>query len=250
MAKLEDFVNGVINNGIAAKSEHEQEINKLADGIKKEEQNISDTYTEIGKAYYKLNPDDTQGELGKLVKRVNGSNKKIKDSKMKIGELLGFTFCAECGEQVDDDALFCNNCGSKMPVKLMPGMVLCQHCNKAVKKGFRFCTNCGEPMTQETKSGVKKESKKAKAAKKEKEPLKKCPNCGFTTNDPEKDFCDDCGRRLEGGNDDALNAKVEEKKVPTKKVCTNCGFTVFDIETMFCDDCGRRLVEADELEQK
>ena len=73
---------------------------------------------------------------------------------------------------------------------------------------------------------------------------KTCPNCGWETTDMSLMFCDACGRRLEGGEEEEAAAEVE--KVPTKKVCPNCGWSIFDAETMFCDECGRRLEEAAE----
>ncbi|MBR1481521.1 MAG: zinc ribbon domain-containing protein [Ruminococcus sp.] len=236
MPHLDDFIKEVMDNGVDAQAPHQAEIKEMTKVIAAEEASIEGEYEKIGRLYYELHSDRTDGELGKLVAGVNASRKKIRDSKMKIGELFGYTFCEECGEQVDEDALFCNNCGAKMPVKLLPGMVLCKHCNKAVREGIRFCTNCGHSMAEEVV-----EEEPVKTA------LKTCSNCGFTTDDPEMLFCEGCGRRFEDPAEAA--AKAEVPKEPTKKVCTNCGFTIFDADTMFCNDCGRRLVEESELKK-
>ena len=104
--------------------------------------------------------------------------------------------------------------------------LICNNCNKAVREGVRFCTNCGHSMIEEPKPEGKV-----------------CPNCGWTTDDMSINFCDKCGRRLEGGEEE--EEKKEEEKVPTNKVCPNCGWSIFDIETMFCDKCGRRLEVAE-----
>ena len=231
MANLDEFIKGIIDGEIKPEAAHTAEIDSLIKANDTEAEQIEDMYTKIGKKYFELHPNRTDGELGAMVTEVNAAKKRIIDNKMKIGSLLDKNFCECCGEQVDEDALFCNNCGAKMPVKLMPGMVLCKHCNKAVREGIKFCTNCGHSMLEEEKPKA----------------LKECTNCGFTTNDPDKMFCDDCGRRLvmEGG--DPIEEEKEVVKEPTRKVCTNCGFTIFDAETMFCNDCGRRLVEESEL---
>ena len=232
MAHIDEVVKQVMENGLASKTPHEAEIKDLMETIRTEKERITGEYTKIGELYCKLHPKKTDGEIGALVSGVAASKKTIGESKRKIGELLGYNFCPECGDQVDDDALFCNNCGAKMPVKLMPGMVLCKHCNKAVREGIRFCTNCGKPMIEEEAPKVKR-----------------CPSCGFETEDMTKMFCDECGRRLEGDeNEEEVKAK-EEKKEPIQKVCTSCGFRIFDAETMFCNDCGRRLVPESEVNQ-
>lgn len=239
MANLEQFVRGIMENGVDAKTPHRDEIMNLTATINDEQDNIGVQFAAIGERYYALVGDSSEGELGALCKGVKASEQKIHDSKMKIGELMGRTFCEECGEEVDDDALFCNNCGAKMPVKLMPGMVLCRHCGKPVKESFRFCSYCGMSMAEEPAPAPAPKAEPAPEKKASKE--KKCPHCGFTTTDPDKMFCDECGQRLLGGEPKKKEKKAEKK--PTHKVCPHCGFKVFDAETMFCDDCGTRLVE-------
>ncbi len=228
MAHLHDFVQKVIAEGLAKKTAQESEIVGLIKNIADSEKKIVEDYSKIGELYVKTHGDDNEGELGAMVQDVKASEKSIKDSKLKIGELMGKNFCPVCCEEVDEDALYCNNCGAKMPVKLMPGMVLCPHCQKAVRKGIRFCTNCGGSMVEEPKPEVN---------------VKTCPNCGWETEDMDKMFCDACGRRLTGTEEEEEKQEVE--KVPTKKVCPNCGWSIFDAETMFCDACGRRLEEAE-----
>ena len=229
MAHLDLFIREIITGAVAAKTPHQAEIDELTRTIDAESEAIRSDYSRIGELYVEqASGEQNDTELGKLVAGVKASQKKIKESKLKIGELMGKNFCESCCEEVDDDALYCNNCGAKMPVKLMPGMVLCPHCNKAVREGIRFCTNCGGSMVEEPKPEGKV-----------------CPNCGWETTDMEKMFCDKCGRRLEGGEEE--KAAEEEVKVATHKVCPNCGWKVYDIETMFCDECGRILVEESEL---
>ena len=229
MAHLDVFITEVITKGLAKEMDYESEIVELTGVIDAEKKAIVDDYTKIGKLYvdeYAKSGDDT--DLGQMVAGVKAREKKIKDSKLKIGELMGKNFCETCCEEVDEDALYCNNCGAKMPVKLMPGMVLCPHCNKAVREGIRFCTNCGGSMIEEPKP----------------EPTGRyCPNCGWEPTDPDTKFCDKCGRRLEGGEEEE-GVKPEEL-VPVKQVCPNCGFTKIAAGVAFCDECGRRMEPAE-----
>ena len=235
MAHLNDFIKRVINDGIARKTSHEESVNTLIKKIAGEEKSIVDNYSKIGELYVKQHPDDKNGELGEMVQQVVESEKTIKNSKLKIAETLGFNFCQTCCQEVDEDALYCNNCGAKMPVKLMPGMVLCPHCNKAVREGIRFCTNCGHSMLEEAPE-EKEEEKNTDE--------KYCPNCGWTTNDMSLMFCDACGRRLEGGEEEEAAEAVEQ--TPVKQVCPNCGNTVVAAGVAFCEACGRRMEPAEE----
>ncbi len=228
MAHLNDFIQSVLD-GASEQAAKITEVKELTKVITDESKDIGNDYAKIGELYVEQHSDETDDtELGKLVAGVKASKKKIKDSKLKIAELCGLNFCPVCCEEVDDDALFCNNCGAKMPVKLMPGMVLCPHCQKAVREGIRFCTNCGHSMVEEPKPETKV-----------------CPNCGWETTDMSQMFCDGCGRRLEGGEEKEAEKAVEE--APTKKVCTNCGFTTVAAGVAFCDKCGRRMVEESEV---
>ena len=127
MAYLNDFINDIIEKTIIAPASKAAEIAELTDVIDKEKSGIEDDYSKIGKLYvekYAKANDDT--DLGLLVDGVKAREKKIKDSKLRIGELMGKTFCETCCEEVDEDALYCNNCGAKMPVKLLPDPLLHQ----------------------------------------------------------------------------------------------------------------------------
>ena len=72
---------------------------------------------------------------------------------------------------------------------------------------------------------------------------KVCPNCGWETTDMSLKFCDECGRRLEGGEEEEETKK--EEAVPVKQVCPNCGFSKVAAGAAFCDECGRRMEPAE-----
>ena len=227
MAHLHEFIQRVINEGTAKKTSHEATVGELLMKISEAEDKIKADYSKIGELYVKSHPEDSEGELGEMVQEVKAAEKTIKDSKLEIASTLGFNFCPVCFEEVDDDALYCNNCGAKMPVKLLPGMVLCPHCQKAVREGIRFCTNCGGSMIEEPKPETKV-----------------CSHCGWETTDLSLKFCDGCGRRFEG-EDDEEEAKKAEEQTPVKQVCPNCGATKVEAGVAFCDECGRRMEPAE-----
>ena len=48
-----------------------------------------------------------------------------------------------CGTQLNDDALFCTECGNQIP----QGNV-CPHCGALVNDGDIFCQNCGKNIVK------------------------------------------------------------------------------------------------------
>lgn len=72
--------------------------------------------------------------------------------------------CPECGQDMDDDATSCSQCGYELPKK-------CPNCGSSIPKGTKFCPECGTPLT------------------------KKCPKCGSAIEGDPK-FCPECGESL------------------------------------------------------
>ena len=85
--------------------------------------------------------------------------------------------CSKCGTQMDDDFMFCPNCGYEYDKKN-----ICPHCNKEVKDDNRFCPYCGGKIKED----------------------KICPNCG-KANDSENNFCDVCGYNFNYNNNIVTN---------------------------------------------
>lgn len=50
--------------------------------------------------------------------------------------------CTNCGTVLDDDALFCTECGSKQE----PAEKKCKNCGTVLPEGAKFCMNCGTPV--------------------------------------------------------------------------------------------------------
>ena len=86
--------------------------------------------------------------------------------------------CPNCGTQLNDDVLFCTECGNQIP----QGNV-CPHCGAPVNIGDTFCQNCGEKV-DEVHSSTPADSTQ-----------KKCPHCGAYANEGNA-FCENCGKNL------------------------------------------------------
>ena len=58
--------------------------------------------------------------------------------------------CRKCGAPLDEDALFCTECGNKVE-KVRNG---CPNCGAAVEEGQSFCTECGTPLNVDSASNT------------------------------------------------------------------------------------------------
>lgn len=110
---------------------------------------------------------------------------------------------------------------------------------KVCKKGMRFCTSCGNPMPQdEEKTGVESGEQQLQS-------YKKCPNCGYTSNDSEVFFCNNCGTKMIDVQNDSNDLATPKEVVQTfekTKTCPNCGFETADESIDFCTECGTKLI--------
>lgn len=61
-------------------------------------------------------------------------------------------YCTNCGEKLEDKALFCSQCGTKQ----IPQKPKCGSCGAEYSEGQKFCMECGSPLG---KDSIKKEDK-------------------------------------------------------------------------------------------
>lgn len=57
--------------------------------------------------------------------------------------------CANCGAELDEDAMFCTECGTPVAKAAIPENMepeTCRSCGAMVEKGMKFCTECGMPL--------------------------------------------------------------------------------------------------------
>ena len=45
--------------------------------------------------------------------------------------------CPKCGEEIEANAKFCENCGEKLEAKF------CSNCGEKLKANAKFCSKCG-----------------------------------------------------------------------------------------------------------
>lgn len=105
--------------------------------------------------------------------------------------------CSKCGAVLEDECLFCTECGARVEAEEAPAAPVEA---SAAEGGVRFCTECGFKSTDAeavfcNNCGARLPSADS-SAKKSAPAGKTCPVCGYTTTDPEVFFCIECGHKL------------------------------------------------------
>ena len=115
--------------------------------------------------------------------------------------------CPNCGTQINDDCVFCTECG-----KPIPQGNLCPNCGAIVAEGDSFCQNCGRPIPQ---GNI-------------------CPHCGVIVEDGDS-FCQNCGKKVgEMPTNDVVDSNQPK--------CPQCGAPVNE-GSSFCENCGRPILQ-------
>ena len=99
--------------------------------------------------------------------------------------------CINCKAQLEDDELFCHECGTKQVIEqpevqaeeqTVPEGVRCSHCGETIEEDSLFCPYCGKPQdVEETKS--EEPEPKQKEPRPEKPQIKEKPK----TNEPQQE---------------------------------------------------------------
>lgn len=104
---------------------------------------------------------------------------------------------------MDDDSLFCTECGKPMP----QGKV-CPNCGVSINSGDLFCLNCGNKIIEVTPNT---ETNLVQS---------KCPKCGTIIDDNDI-FCQNCGCNIKGysssGNDEETHNDASQSVTNTPK---------------------------------
>ena len=125
------------------------DITKLSSMISEEEKTISDQYTQIGKLYRTLHPNDYEADFAGMIKAIAEAEEKINQYHSQIQSIKGVQRCENCGAEVPKGAAFCSACGSAMPEpqsKMPEETVTCRFCGTELEKSARFCTSCGHSL--------------------------------------------------------------------------------------------------------
>lgn len=97
---------------VSQKAKDLTELARLNLNIKAKEDFIEKQYGEIGKQYFNLHKED-QEPFFEEINLISETLKEIERLKSEIADLKGKKKCPACGAVVEQDAIFCNQCGAK-----------------------------------------------------------------------------------------------------------------------------------------
>ncbi len=147
MAFLDDLNKKI--NQVSQTTANKMEISKINSTIAEDEKKVNQLYYQIGKLYLANHPEDYGEDYAQFVSQIVEINARIEANRKMIQKLKGVKQCPTCGADVEQNAMFCSNCGGEMPREENgERLVKCVSCNQFVAANVRFCTFCGSPMTQ------------------------------------------------------------------------------------------------------
>ncbi len=145
----------------------------------KENNHIKQLYQEIGEEYIRLYKGQYHEQLKEKIDLVNEAMDRIADYKKPWHASSGKTVCENCGEEVRDNAFFCNNCGAKIMRVKPPKNTVCPSCHAPIEEFDEYCMECGAKIdhTMDKRTG------------------EKCPRCNAAVL-VGASFCMECGYRF------------------------------------------------------
>jgi len=124
--------------------------------------------------------------------------------------------CVKCGQQLNDDSLFCSSCGTKAaePVSASASDVFCIQCGVKLPEDATFCTECGGKVLPSEESEQDINQEKADY---------RCGKCGQNLNE-DSEFCFSCGAKTDMHTPPQEKEEEQENKAidnaPPAKVIT------------------------------
>lgn len=88
---------------------------KIRGQIADEEKTITDSYTQIGKQYAELHPEDYEEVFAGWFAAIENARRRVEVLRAQLRDLKGVALCPKCGAEVAADAVFCSACGAPMP---------------------------------------------------------------------------------------------------------------------------------------
>lgn len=143
-------------NTVADKSGKMIEEAKLRISTSEKETEIQKIYEQLGKKIYELYKSNNEVEksFAKDCKKIDKIYDEIEEMAIKILYNKGLKMCLECGNTIELDSIFCENCGAKqksLKIKSEKKVEekdeqkekICSQCGLVCNYNAKFCSKCG-----------------------------------------------------------------------------------------------------------
>lgn len=170
----------------------------VLDEMKKLEDQRQAWMAQLGEIYYKnckMAGEPVKGEAAKIIEKLDDLETRMKQlagageetSEQQV-ENQG-KVCQNCGAPVEEDQVFCVNCGNRLESPKEEEENTCPNCGAPVEEGQGFCIVCGMKLGQSLSDGSKKGPQRPAGPK-------ICPSCGKVL-PPQMHFCTACGTKVD-----------------------------------------------------
>ena len=127
------------------------DISRINMMVAEEQRLLGSFYVQLGKKYYDLYPESTDGNFAPLCASIKEATAKLVALEHEIQDIKGIKRCPRCEVEIPAATVFCGSCGYDTrndpafvdipaPPKLCPG------CNQEVAEFMSFCTACGQKI--------------------------------------------------------------------------------------------------------
>jgi len=99
---------------VVGKTKEYSEIATIKAQITAQKTALSKLYKDLGKAYYEAHKEEVM--FAEKIVAINEVMNKIGELDTRLEDILKVERCAECGELISKDSVFCNKCGAKREV--------------------------------------------------------------------------------------------------------------------------------------
>ncbi|MCD8395939.1 MAG: zinc ribbon domain-containing protein [Lachnospiraceae bacterium] len=158
---------------------------------------ITENYIGIGQQYYLTHANEATGEYAAMIEEIQYLNELLRECQQQMGESSQKKICPKCGAAADPGDIFCGSCGFELPTFLtVPRQSISQR-TKTIRR---------PPQQEKEALFAPKQSDKNSFVRQR----YICPQCG-TENDPDGEFCWNCGLKMNSEEESAKD-KVKLKK--------------------------------------
>lgn len=190
MAFFEDLGKKITNVSQSAveKTKNSTESIRLNNLINEEERKLNSIYIKIAKQYIEKYGENPDSDFISDIQDIKNIKNNIEQYKEQVRKYKKRIICKNCGKEIPESMMFCDQCGMKNPVAehimAQKQANTCHQCGAAIREDSAFCSRCGAkrqevpPMSQQSSNH------------------KFCSKCGTPVQGNDISFCTNCGNKL------------------------------------------------------